>query len=43
MTPDAITAIAIFFGMIGALGLALMMWMKLMDAEQLTAWEEDEE
>lgn len=44
MTADAITAIAIFFGMIGCIGLALMMWAKLMNPEQInmTDWDEDD-
>ena len=43
MTAGAIMALAIFFGMIGGICLALMMWAKLMNPEQIRIERKDEE
>jgi hypothetical protein len=43
VTAGAVTALAIFFGMLGCIGLALMMWAKLMNPEQIRIEWDDED
>ncbi len=43
MSPGAVMTLAILFGTFGAVGIALMIWARLLNPEQLTIREEDEE
>lgn len=43
MTPGAILGLSIFFGMVGMIGLALIIWAKLLDPEQIRIEWDDED